>query len=309
MFIEKIVIREGDIVEKILEITNMSKSYGNTLAVDDISLTALKGDFFGFIGPNGAGKSTTINCILNFIFQDKGNIKVFGLDNIKDSVEIKKYIGFVPGEVFYYDNMKVIDLLTYTRSFHDNVDKDLLYRYAKLFNIPLEKRIGELSSGNKKKVAIVQSLLHKPKLLILDEPSNGLDPLMQATLFKVLQEVRKEGTTIFMSSHILSEVQNNCNKVAFIKNGEIIKQGNINDIIEKDAKVIEIVSNEIEKIKKILKIKDLGNITSKDNTLRFMYRNTINQLLTDLSKYDIEDLTIKKPDLDDLFMTSYKEEE
>ncbi|MDD4036684.1 MAG: ABC transporter ATP-binding protein [Bacilli bacterium] len=295
-------------MKKILEITHMSKSYGDTHAVNDISLTVEEGDFFGFIGPNGAGKSTTINCILNFIFQDKGNIKVFGLDNLKDTVEIKKQIGFVPGEVFYYDNMKVIDLLNYTDSFHNNINRNLLNKYIKLFNIPIEKEIGELSSGNKKKVAIVQSLIHQPKLLILDEPSNGLDPLMQATLFKVLEEVRKEGTTIFMSSHVLSEVQNHCNKVAFIKGGKIIKCGDINDIIERDTKIVKIISNEIEDIKKTLKMKDLQNVTSEDNTLSFIYRNTINQLLRDLGQHDIKDITIKKPDLDDLFMTSYKEE-
>ncbi|MDD2469975.1 MAG: ABC transporter ATP-binding protein [Bacilli bacterium] len=295
-------------MKKVLEITNISKSYGNTLAVDNISLTVEEGDFFGFIGPNGAGKSTTINCVLNFIFQDEGHIKVFGLDNIKDSVEIKKHIGFVPGEVFYYDNMKVIDLLCYTQSFHGNIDKELLNKYIKLFNIPLEKEIGELSSGNKKKVAIVQSLLHKPKLLILDEPSSGLDPLMQAVLFKELEEVRKQGTTIFMSSHILSEVQHHCNKVAFIKSGKIIKCGNINDIINRHTRIIKITSNEIDSIKKTLRIKDVEDVTIEDNTLSFIYRNKINQLLKDLTKHNIKDLTIRTPDLDDLFITSYMEE-
>ena len=204
-------------MKDIIEIKHLKKSYGKTLAVDGISLSVEKGDFYGFIGPNGSGKSTTINCMLNYIFQDKGTIKILGLDNIEDTVEIKKHIGYVPSEVFYYDNMKVKELLSYSNSFYIDVDKSLLKKYTKLFDIDMNKKMNQLSLGNKKKVAIVQCLLHNPKILILDEPTNGLDPLMQVELFEVLNEIRKNGTTIFMSSHILNEVQKHCNKLAFIK--------------------------------------------------------------------------------------------
>lgn len=258
----------------IIKVSNFKKKYGNFVAVNNIDLIVEEGDFFGFIGPNGAGKSTTINSILNYIFPNEGEITVLGMDSREDSVEIKKYIGFVPAEVFFYDNMKVKDILSYSNTFYENVSTDLMKKYVKLFDIPMNKKIGELSSGNKKKVAIIQSLLHNPKILILDEPSNGLDPLMQANLFKVLEEIRKNGTTIFMSSHILTEVQKHCNKVAFIKEGKIIKDGAINEILDKDLKLIKITTDNIDELKKNLKVKDIQNVKVENNTISFIYKNT-----------------------------------
>ncbi len=291
----------------IMEISNLKKNYGNFTAIDNIDIVVEKGDFFGFIGPNGAGKSTTINCILNYIFPTEGSIKVLGLDAITDSVIIKKHIGFVPADVFYYEEMKVSDLLNYSNSFYNTTDNKLIKKYVKLFDIPIDKEFGELSSGNKKKVAIIQSLLHNPKLLILDEPSNGLDPLMQANLFNVLNEIRKDGTTIFMSSHILGEVQKYCNKIAFIKNGKIINNGNISDILNKELKLIRITIDNIKDLKKVLKMKDLQNIITENNIISFIYKNDINELIKILNNFNILDITIKTPDLDDLFMSYYKE--
>jgi len=292
----------------VIKIANLKKNYGNFIAVDNINIEVEKGDFFGFIGPNGAGKSTTINCILNYIFPAEGEIKVLGLDSIKDSVEIKKYIGFVPAEVFYYDNMKVKNLLSYSNSFYSGGENSLIKKYIKLFDIPMDKQIGELSSGNKKKVAIVQSLLHNPKILILDEPSSGLDPLMQANLFKVLEEIRKDGTTIFMSSHILSEVQKYCNKVAFIKDGKIISNGGINDILNKDLNLVKVTIDNIQEFKKSLKMKDIKNIATNNNTISFIYKNNINELIRTLNNFKVLAISIHTPDLDDLFMSYYKEE-
>jgi ABC-2 type transport system ATP-binding protein len=294
--------------EIVIKVSNLKKKYGNFVAVNNIDLKVEEGDFFGFIGPNGAGKSTTINCILNYIFPNEGDIKVLGMDSREDSEEIKKQIGFVPAEVFYYDNMKVKDILNYSNTFYENIDKDLMKKYVKLFDIPMNKKVGELSSGNKKKVAIVQSLLHNPKILILDEPSNGLDPLMQANFFNILEEIRKNGTTIFMSSHILSDVQKYCNKVAFIKEGKIIKDGAINEILDKDLKIIKITTDNIVELKKNLKVKDIQNVIIDGNTISFIYKNTPNELLKLLVNYEIKDISIHTPDLDDLFMTFYKEE-
>ena len=211
-----------DNYEVVIRLENFKKNYGSFTAVNNINLEVKKGDFFGFIGPNGAGKSTTINCILNFLFPTEGKITILGLDSVKDSVEIKKRVGFVPSDVFYYDNLKIKDLLQYSNSFYGKIDKSLMKKYVKLFDIPMNKKFGELSSGNKKKVAIVQSLLHNPELLILDEPSSGLDPLMQARLFEVLKELRQNGTTIFMSSHILGEVQNIVIKWLLLKMAKLL---------------------------------------------------------------------------------------
>lgn len=292
--------------DSVIKISNLTKTFGKVTAVDKINLEVKQGDFFGFVGPNGAGKSTTINCLLNFLFPTEGDMTILGLDCIKDSVELKKYIGFVPAEVFYYENMTVKELLNYSNSFYNGLEVKLIKKYIKMFAIPLDKKMGELSSGNKKKVAIIQSLLHKPQLLILDEPSNGLDPLMQANLFNVLEEIRKDGTTIFMSSHVLKEVQNHCNRVAFIKDGKIIKTGLINNIIKKNMKLVKITTNDINDLKKNLKVKDLENIIIRGNTISFIYRNTPRQLLKELAGYDIIDISIETPDLEDIFMDFYK---
>jgi ABC-2 type transport system ATP-binding protein len=291
----------------VIEILNLKKSYGKILAVDNISLSVAKGDFYGFIGPNGSGKSTTINCMLNYIFQDEGSIKILGLENIKDTVEIKKYIGYVPSEVFYYDNMKVKELLNYSNSFYSNVDKTLLKKYVKLFDIDMNKEFNQLSLGNKKKVAIVQCLLHNPKILILDEPTNGLDPLMQLSLFETLNEVKALGTTIFMSSHVLSEVQRYCNKLAFIKNGKIFRQGKIEDFMHINSKLISIKSKDIISIKKILPIKEIDNPYVNNNTLTFLYKKNISNLIRLLNNVEFEDLTIESPSLEDLFISYYKD--
>ncbi|MGI6325046.1 MAG: ABC transporter ATP-binding protein [Bacilli bacterium] len=296
-----------DNYEVVIRLENFKKNYGSFTAVNNINLEVKKGDFFGFIGPNGAGKSTTINCILNFLFPTEGKITILGLDSVKDSVEIKKRVGFVPSDVFYYDNLKIKDLLQYSNSFYGKIDKSLMKKYVKLFDIPMNKKFGELSSGNKKKVAIVQSLLHNPELLILDEPSSGLDPLMQARLFEVLKELRQNGTTIFMSSHILGEVQKYCNKVAFIKDGEIITNGGMDDILDKDLKIVKIISSDINEIKKQLKVKDIQQVVTEDKTISFMYKGDINDLIKLLTDYKIDDLSIHTPDLDDLFLNQYKE--
>lgn len=292
--------------DSVIKISNLTKTFGKVTAVDKINLEVKQGDFFGFVGPNGAGKSTAINCLLNFLFPTEGDMTILGLDCIKDSVELKKYIGFVPAEVFYYENMAVKELLNYSNSFYNGLEVKLIKKYIKMFAIPLDKKMGELSSGNKKKVAIIQSLLHKPQLLILDEPSNGLDPLMQANLFNVLEEIRKDGTTIFMSSHVLKEVQNHCNRVAFIKDGKIIKTGLINSIIKKNMKLVKITTNDINDLKKNLKVKDLENVIIRGNTISFIYRNTPRQLLKELAGYDIIDISIETPDLEDIFMDFYK---
>jgi ABC-2 type transport system ATP-binding protein len=298
----------GDVMkDNIIEIKKLKKSYGKTLAVDHISLTVEKGDFYGFIGPNGSGKSTTINCMLNYIFQDEGMIKILGLDNIKDTVAIKKNIGYVPSEVFYYDNMRVKDIFDYSNSFYESVDKDLIKKYSKLFDIELNKKMNELSLGNKKKVAIVQCLLHNPKVLILDEPTNGLDPLMQLELFELLSDARKNGTTIFMSSHILNEVQKYCNKLAFIKSGKIIKSGMIEEFMHINYKIISIKSNDINEIKKILPIKEVDNPITNNNTLTFTYKNNINDLIKLLSNVKVDDISIESPTLEDLFISYYKD--
>jgi ABC-2 type transport system ATP-binding protein len=199
-----------------------------------------EGEVFGFIGPNGAGKSTTIRTILNFIQPTKGKAKIFGLDCFTQSEKIKNEIGYLPSEVHCYDDMKVKDLLNYSAKFYK---KDCRLRITELcdsLELNTDKKLEELSFGNKKKVGIVQALLHEPKLLILDEPTSGLDPLMQNKFFEILKEENKKGVTIFFSSHVLTEVQKMCDRVAIIKEGKILNIESIDNLRANTYKKIKI---------------------------------------------------------------------
>jgi ABC-2 type transport system ATP-binding protein len=297
----------GGINMSIIEIKNLTKTYGKNRGIDGVNLLVEKGEIFGFIGPNGAGKSTTIKLLLNLIFPNNGEAKIFGLDCVNQTTRIKEDIGYVPSEVRYYDDIKVSEIIQYAKSFKKNVDISYLDSLIKDFDIDLDKRIFELSLGNKKKVAIIQALLHKPKLLILDEPTNGLDPLVQQKLFNELVSLRNQGSTIFLSSHNLTEVEEFCDRVAIIKEGKIIEVRNIEDFAHKKVKrvTLKLTQNIEEEIKAIG-----GEIVEfKDNVLVFNYNEDINRLLSLIAKYSIEDLIIEEKKLSEVFMTYYEMEE
>ena len=186
----------------VIEINNLSKYYGKSRGIEDVSFKVEEGEIFGFIGPNGAGKSTTIRTLLSLIYPSSGSATIFGKDCIKFAPEIAKEIGYLPSEVFYYDKMKVMDLLNYSASFYKKDCSKRIKYLAEVMDLDLKKKIEDLSFGNKKKVGIVQALLHEPKLIILDEPTSGLDPLMQQKFFALLLEENKKGATILLSSHI-----------------------------------------------------------------------------------------------------------
>ncbi|WP_291634406.1 ABC transporter ATP-binding protein, partial [Clostridium sp.] len=224
----------------VIEIKNLTKSYGKARGIIDVSFNVGQGEIFGFIGPNGAGKSTLIRTLLSLIYPTSGSATIFGKDCVEFGPEIKKEIGYLPSEVFYYDNMKVIDLLKYSASFYKKDCSTRIVELAEIMDLDLNKKIDDLSFGNKKKVGIVQGLLHSPKLIILDEPTSGLDPLMQQKFFELLEDENKKGATILFSSHILGEVQRLCNRVAIIKEGKIIKVEKISTLQENNHKKFKI---------------------------------------------------------------------
>ena len=199
----------------VIEIKNLTKSYGKSRGITDVNLNVEQGEIFGFIGPNGAGKSTTIRTLLGLIYPSAGSATIFGKSCIQHP-EVRKELGYLPSEVFYYDNMRVMDLLKYSASFYNKNCTKRINELAEVMDLDLKKKIDDLSFGNKKKVGIVQGLLHEPKLIILDEPTSGLDPLMQQKFFELIEQENKKGATVFFSSHILSEVQRMCSRGAFI---------------------------------------------------------------------------------------------
>ena len=291
----------------VIETNNLCKSYGKSRGIIDVNLKIKEGEIFGFVGPNGAGKSTTIRTLLNFIFPTSGSARILGKDMVKESSEIKKYIGYVPSEVKFYDEVKVKDIIKYSASFYNNVNKEEIDKLYKILDVDVNKKMSELSLGNKKKVAIVQALIHKPKLLILDEPTNGLDPLIQKKLFELLEEARKNGITVFLSSHNLVEVESLCDRVAVIKDGKIIDTIVIEKLAKKLGLRIVIKSNEINE-DKINEIN--GQVISKEkNEFIFHYNNGVDALVKELSKYKIEKLLISEHTLEDTFMNYYESKE
>jgi ABC-2 type transport system ATP-binding protein len=292
----------------IIEINDLTKNYGNQRGISNVSFHVEEGEVFGFIGPNGAGKSTTIRTLLGLIYPTSGSATIFGKDCIKFAPEIASEIGYLPSEVFYYNNMKVIDLLKYSASFYKKDCSKRIKELSEVLSLDLNRKIDDLSFGNKKKVGIVQGLLHEPKLIILDEPTSGLDPLMQQKFFTLLQEENKKGTTILFSSHILSEVQKLCNRVAIIKEGKIVKVEKISTLQENNYKKIKIESKS-NVDKNILNISGVNNLEVKDNTISFLFKGNINLITQKLCEIDISNLLIEEPDLEEIFMHYYEKGE
>ena len=287
----------------ILEIKNLTKYYGNILAVDNLSLSLNEGEIFGFIGPNGAGKSTTIRSIMNLINKTEGTILFNGKELTKESVELKKLIGYLPSEVNLYEDLTVKEMLDYHESFYDkNINKKRC-ELVKRLKIDEAKKIEELSLGNLKKLGIVLAFMHEPKLIILDEATSGLDPIMQQTFYELLQEEKEKGTTIFYSTHILSEISKICDRVGIIKEGKLLKVETIEELQNKNLTNVTIESKEIENIVKDL---ELNSNLITNRTVKFKNSLSPDLLIKKLSNYKIDKLLIEEATLEDVFLHYYK---
>lgn len=289
----------------VIEINGLTKYYGKERGIIDINFNVEEKEIFGFIGPNGAGKSTTLRTLLALIYPTSGSAKIFGKDCIKYGPEIKKEIGYLPSEVFYYDRMKVIDLLNYSASFYKKDCSKRIKELAEIMDLNLNKKIDDLSFGNKKKVGIVQGLLHEPKLIILDEPTSGLDPLMQQRFFELLQEENRKGSTILFSSHILGEVQRMCNRVAIIKEGKIIRLEKISALQENNYKKIRVqLTANLDQ--NYFNIEGVSNLEAKGNVISFLFRGNINLIMKKLSEIEIANVWVEEPDLEEIFLHFYE---
>ena len=290
-----------------IEIKGLTKNYGKSRGITDVTFDVEEGEIFGFIGPNGAGKSTTIRTLLALIYPSSGSATIFGMDCIKEAPEIAKRVGYLPSEVFYYDGMKVKDLLNYSASFYKKDCKKRMQDLAGRLDLDLNRKIEDLSFGNKKKVGIVQGLLHSPDLIILDEPTLGLDPLMQQTFFELIQEENKRGATVLMSSHILNEVQRVCGRVAIIKEGRIIKLEKISTLQETSYKRFKIETKE-KLPDDAFAMDGVSDLKAHDNTYSFIYRGDINQMVARIASYKIANLWADEPDLEEIFLHYYSKD-
>ncbi len=290
----------------VIEVNKLTKYYGKARGIVDVSFNVEEGEIFGFIGPNGAGKSTTIRLLLSLIYPTSGSATIFGKDCIEFGHEIRQEIGYLPSEVFYYEGMKVIDLLKYSASFYAKDCTQRLYELADIMELDLKRRIDDLSYGNKKKVGIVQGLLHRPRLLILDEPTSGLDPLMQRKFFDLVREENERGATVFFSSHILGEVQRMCSRVAIIKEGSIINVQDIKTLQKDRYKKIRIVANGADATR--FDVPGVSNLekSEAEGVISFFFRGDINFITRLIGEQEIVDVTIEEPTLEEIFMHYYE---
>ena len=290
----------------VIETNKLTKYYGKARGIVDVSLKVNEGEIFGFIGPTGAGKSTTIRTLLSLIHKTSGDAKIFGLDCEKDKVTILRDVGYLPSEVFYYDNMRAIDLFRYSASFYKKDCLKKIEELAAVLQLDLKKKIEDMSLGNKKKVGIIQGLLHSPRLIILDEPTSGLDPLMQKTFFDLIKKENERGATVLFSSHILSEVQRICDRVAIIKEGRIVSTQKISELQENAYKNVAFTTAGGVSLSGFT-VPGAQNITVSGNTAGFIFKGDVNALLQALGKYPLTNIDITEPSLEEIFMHYYAE--
>jgi ABC-2 type transport system ATP-binding protein len=293
--------------EPVIDIKDLSKFYGKSKGIEHVNLEIEEGEIFGFIGPNGAGKSTTIRLLMNLIFPTGGSARIMGMDVIRKTKEIKQKIGYIPSDANAYSSMEVNEFLGYCSRFYQVHDSGRRIReLSGMFELDLYRRIADLSMGNRKKVSIVQSLIHNPGLLIMDEPTTGLDPLMQSVFFELLRSENRKGMTIFFSSHVLGEVQMLCRRVAIIKEGKIIQTEDIENLRKKQLKKVSIEFIDPADLRSLNIPGTVGMTTGPGNLVSFMYSGNINELTGFLAGRKVNNLIIEEPSLDEIFMHYYK---
>lgn len=288
---------------EIIKTTDLTKFYGKARGIVDLDLTVAKGEFFGFIGPNGAGKSTTIRTLLGLIAPTSGRAEIFGKDITKEKEAILSHIGYLPSEAIFYRGMRVKDILKLSASLRKKDCTKEAEKLCERLQLDTSRRVDDLSFGNRKKVAIVCALQSEPDLLILDEPTGGLDPLMQREFFEILKERNREGTTVFLSGHVLSEIQRNCTRAAIIRDGKIIACDSVEVLSRTNAKRITLHGTvDLENLSGIRDRKD-----NKDS-VSFLYSGDMNSLLSTLSSGKVDDLTVTEPDLEEVFLHYYEKD-
>ncbi|HEY5922187.1 MAG TPA: ABC transporter ATP-binding protein [Kofleriaceae bacterium] len=287
-----------------IEVEGLSKSYGGRRGISNVSFAVGEGALFGFIGPNGAGKTTTIRILLGLLRQDAGHARLFGVDVATDGPRARASVGYVPSETNLYPRMRVSELLDYTGRFHDGDHVARRRELVERLELDTSVRASELSLGNRKKVAIVAALQHRPRLAILDEPSTGLDPVMQARLHDVLREEVTRGASVFFSSHMLAEVQSVCKQVAIVREGKLLAVEDIAALRSRAVRRVRLTfAGEIPPIL----LDGMDGLAREGQTVTFVYAGHAPTLLAALARAAPADVTIEEPSLDDIFLRYYAE--
>lgn len=273
-------------MNNIIEIKNLTKNYGKHRGVEDVSFSVREGEIFGFLGPNGAGKSTTIRSMLGLIKYDRGQITIDGFDAVKDKEKILQEVGYMPSEAWFYPGLTVKDVLKLSadvRKTDCSAEAEML---CERLQVDVKRKISELSLGNRKKVSIVCAMQHKPKLFVFDEPTSGLDPLMQNVFFELIKAYVKEGATCLLSTHVLPEIRNHCDRVAIMKEGKLVVTDTVEHLLSSKSKRIKMVRD--------------------GEKLDFIYKDDLNNLYKELEGHNIEDILIEEPSIEEVFMHYYE---
>lgn len=290
--------------DDIIELTNLTKTYGKSRGISDVTLSISEGEVFGFLGPNGAGKSTTINTMLDLLRPTSGSAKIFGLDVRTNGVEVRHRVGFLSGDMVTDPALTGAQYLDFIAHRYGGVDKVVRDKLIERLRCETDKKIKRLSRGNRQKIGLVAALMHDPELLILDEPTSGLDPLIQEEFAAIITERKHAGKTTFMSSHVLSEVQVMCDRVGFIRDGRLIRVSLLDELVDAAPRTVTLrYHGDTSKLKRLSGASDIE--TAKDR-LHFHYRGDYNALIAALAGIDVVDLEITEPSLDELFMSYYQ---
>lgn len=287
-----------------IEIKDLTKDYGHEKGIFNLSFSVQEGEVFGFLGPNGAGKTTTIRQLLGFTNPTNGHCYINGLDARINTVKTLKSLGYIPGEIAFFEDLTGIDFIKFMAKYRGLDNLDRAYELIKRFDLDPKGKIRKMSKGTKQKVGIVVAFMHNPKIIILDEPTSGLDPLMQQRFIELIKEEKKQGKTIIMSSHIFEEVEKTCDKVAIIKDGRLVTIDSVKALKEKQITKYQIIFKQ-EKDLNDFKEKHLDTTTIDSKTITVICKNDLNELLKDLTNYDIVSLTSLNQTLEEIFMHYY----
>ena len=293
-----------------IETKNLTKFYGTSRGVEDLDMTVEQGEIFGFLGPNGAGKTTTIRLVMDLIRPTGGYARVFGMDARLDSVAIKKIVGYLPGELALWDKFTGRQILTYLGNLRGGVPFERVTDFAERLQLDLDRKFREYSKGNKQKVGLIQAFMHEPNLLILDEPTAGLDPLNQQVFFQMAAEARRQGATIFLSSHMLSEVEHTCDRVGIIREGQLIRVGQVRDVISEKHYRIELqlsmpADETIRRAFASLPGIDEMEAVPEHSLLRFVAHGSMDPVIKLAAHYPVITMTSHEPTLEEAFLSYY----
>ena len=291
-------------INTIVKVSNLTKFYGKTKGIEKVSFEIHEGEIYGLMGPNGAGKTTTLRSMLNLISSDSGKTNILGKDvNELSSKEIS-HISYLPGEFEMYSNLTGKQYLTYISNLR-NAKTNNIHLLSDQLDLDLNKKINALSKGNKQKIGIVQAFMNSPKLAILDEPTSGLDPLKQQEFQNIVKEQNKEGCSVLLSSHILNEIEDLCEKVGIIKDGTLIASEQISALKNKTIKKYEVTFENPPSINKLSEIKGIYDLKIKDEIVTFTIKGNIDDMIKTISKFTVINLRILEPDLEEIFLTYY----